>query len=345
MIKVAIIGCGGIADYHGPHLVKLPDVKVVGTCDVIEEKARSLAERIGVGKWCTDYRELLDEVDAVWVCTRPSDRVDIVTAAAEAGKHIFSEKPIALNLQDADTMIAAAKKAKVKYMLGYCLRFWNPYKLLRDTFASGELGDLVGCWTRRYMPGDMSGSWFGDQKKSGGVMLDFGSHDVDWVRWVGGDVKTVLAKTFRIRPGIQADDHGAALMLFKNGGMGYVEDSWSSWVSENTVGLIGTKGGMIVGRDDVVRKKIGDEGPEQIVDVEAGMAIDASGHSGKRDDSGEIQAVTRRGESIYEHFFRCIEEDIEPITSAAEARKTLQTVVALWQSARAGTSVDLSETM
>ncbi len=341
MIKLAIIGCGGIADYHGPQLVKLRGIKVVGTCDVVEEKAKTLAEKIGVGKWCTDYRELLDAVDAVWVCTQPSHRVDIITAAAKAKKHIFSEKPIALNLKDADATMAAAKKAKVKYMLGYCLRFWNPYKLLRDTFASGELGELVSCWTRRYMPCDMRGGWFGEQEKSGGVMLDFASHDVDWVRWVGGDVRTVFAKTFRIRPGIKADDHGAALMLFENGGMGAVEDSWSSWVSENTVGLIGTKGGMIVGRDGLVRKKIGDGGEEQMLDVEAGMEIDSTGRSGVKDESGEIRAVERRGESLYEHFVRCIEEDIEPVTSPTEARKTLQTVIAVRESARTGKSVDV----
>jgi predicted dehydrogenase len=343
MIRIAIIGCGGIADYHGPQLAKLPNVNVVGTCDVLEQKARGLAEKLGVGKWCTDYRELLDGVDAVWVCTPPFARVDIITAAADAGKHIFSEKPIALNLKDADTMIAAAKKAKVKYMLGYCFRFWNPYKLLHDTFASGELGELVSCWGRRYESCDMRGTWFGDQEKSGGVMLDNASHLVDWVRWVGGDVKTVFAKTFRIHPNSQADDHGGVLLFFENGGMGAVEQSLSSWVTENTIGLVGTKGGMIVSRDGVVRRRIGAEGTEQIVDVEAGVDVDSSGHSRKKDDSGKSQSVARHRESIHEHFFRCIEQDVEPVTSAIEARKTLQTVLALLRSARTGRSVELSE--
>jgi len=91
-------------------------------------------------------------VDAVWVCTEPFNRREIVTTAAQAGKHIFTEKPVANTLADADAMIAAAHQAKVKYMLGYCLRFWQPYRLFRDTFMSGELGELTSCWMRRFMP-------------------------------------------------------------------------------------------------------------------------------------------------------------------------------------------------
>jgi predicted dehydrogenase len=93
----------------------------------------------------------------------------------------------------------------------------------------------------------------------------------------------------------------------------------------------------------VVRRRIGDEGTEQIVDVEAGVDVDSSGHSRKKDDSGKPQSVARRRESIHEHFFRCIEQDVEPVASAIEARKTLETVLALFKSARMGRSVELSE--
>lgn len=340
MIKVGMIGCGGMGNYHGPELAKLPNVKVVGTCDLIPEKAKALADKIGVGRHCTDFRDLLPDVDAVWVCTEPFNRVEIVTTAAKARKHIFTEKPIARSLADADTMVAAARKARVKYMLGYCLRFWQPYRFIHDTFAAGELGELASCWMRRFMPWNPP-NWYGQQDKSGGVMLDFGSHDVDWLRWVGGDVKTVFGKTFRIHEGIQTDDHGGAIFLFKNGGMATAENSWASYMGESTLGIIGTKGALMMGNDGKVRRRIGHGGQEEVVNVEAATAINPQGEVGKRDETGAIRKIEVRNESIQQHFFRCIEEDIEPLTAATDGRKTLLTIMALWESSRTGKAVEV----
>jgi len=340
MISVALIGCGGMGNYHGPELVKLPNVTVAGTCDLIPEKAKALADKIGIDRYCTDFRALLPEVDAVWVCTEPFNRTEIVTTAAQAGKHIFTEKPIARSLADADTMIAAAQTAGVQYMLGYCLRYWQPYRLLHDTFASGELGELASCWMRRFMMMDPP-RWYGRQELSGGVMLDFGSHDIDWLRWIGGEVQTVFGKTFRIRDGVQADDHGGAVFTFKNGGMATIENSWSSYMGESSLGIIGTKGAMMMGSDGAVRKRIGHDGEEQVVDIETVTAVNPHGEVGKRDATGAVRTVQVHNESIHQHFFRCIEEQITPLTSAADGRKTLLTAMAIWESARTGKSIDV----
>ena len=273
MTRVGIIGCGGMGNHHAPMLKNLSNVEVAGTCDLIEDKAFSLAKKIDVSRHCTDYRELLPDVDAVWICTEPFNRMEIVTAAAKAGKHIFTEKPVALSVADADAMISAARAAGVVYMLGYVLRYTQPYRLIRDTFASGELGSLVSCWMRRFMPWKPQ-NWYAEQERSGGVMLDFGSHDVDWLRWVGGDVKTVFGNTLRVSDGAGADDHGGAIFLFEEGGMGTVESSWASCVSESTTGIIGSNGAIIMGNDGVVRKRIGLDGKEEVVDVDLLVWLD-----------------------------------------------------------------------
>ena len=221
MIKVGIIGCGGMGNYHAPFWPSFPTSRWSARADLIEQKAKALAEKIGVPH-CTNFRDLLAHVDAVWVCTEPFNRVEIVTTAAKARKHVFTEKPICNESAGARRMIAATKRYGVKYMLGYCLRFWNPYRLMRDTFAWGKLGELVDCWTRRFMPMDPRPSWYGQQEKSGGVTLDFGSHDINWLLWVGGPVKSVLGRTHRIRDGVQADEHSQTLMLFAGGGAGAV---------------------------------------------------------------------------------------------------------------------------
>lgn len=341
MIKVGMIGCGGMGNAHAPVLMKLSGVKVVGVCDLIEEKARAMSDKNGIGRFCTDYHELLPDVDALWICTEPFNRVEIVTTCAKAKKHIFTEKPIARSLAEAEKMIAVTKKAKVKYMLGYCLRFWQmPYVVIHDIFASGELGDLVSCWMRRFMPMDPP-SWYKFQEKSGGAMLDFASHDIDWLRWVGGDVKTVFGATSRVRKGAKADDHGAAMFIFKKGGSATVEDSWAAHTGESSVGIVGTKGSIIMDNDGKVRKRIGYDGPEQIVEGESVTAVDPKGNVGRKDAAGKIRKVISKNEMIQEHFFRCINEDFEPLTSGPEGRKTLLTVMALWESSRTGKAIEV----
>jgi UDP-N-acetylglucosamine 3-dehydrogenase len=335
-VKLGIIGCGGMGNHHANVLKGMEQVEIVAACDLIEAKARDTAERVAA-RWCTDFRELLDDVDAVWVCTEPFNRLGVVTACAAAGKHIFTEKPIALNLAEADEMIAAAREASVKYMVGYVLRFTEPYRLMRQALADGELGELVTCWTRRYMPWEPA-RWYGSQQLSGGVALDFGSHDVDWLRWVGGDVASVFGRTFVVRPGAAVDEHSQTLMSFRGGGMGTCDVSWSASLSESSVGVVGSTGSLVVGRDGAVRRKLAG-GEEEVLDVQAATGFDPKGNI-KTSDKGTASAT--RSETIQQHFFRCIAEDIEPITSAADARKTLATVLAIQESSRTGQAVVVS---
>lgn len=337
--KLGLIGCGGMGNYHAKILAAMDDVEIVGVCDLVEDKARKLGENLGV-KWCTDFHDLLSQVEAVWVCTEPFNRRDIVITCAKEGKHIFTEKPISNSLDDAVAMVNAADSAGVVYMLGYCLRFWNPYKLMHDTLVSGELGNLVNCWTRRYMPTDMSNVWYGWQEKSGGVMLDFGSHDVDWLRWMGGDVKTVFAFTTRVRSTMHADEHGQTLMLFENGGMGTCDVSWSSWLNESSIGVVGTKGSIIVGHDGKIRKKIGDD-EEVILEESSVVDVNPEGELGIKDEKGNIQRIETPGETIQQHFFRCIRDNMRPITPAIEGLKTLATVKAIHKSAATHTAVEV----
>ena len=333
MIKIGLIGLGGMGSGHATTLAKMPDVQIPWVCDLIAAKAEKVGSAIGARTY-TDYRQGLDAVDAVWVCTEPFNRADIVTTAAAAGKHIFTEKPIGATLRDADAMIAAARKANVVYMLGYCLRYWNPYRLIRDTFASGELGRLVTCWTRRFMPCDMrQNRWYGHQAQSGGVVLDFGSHDIDWLRWIGGDVQTVMARTARVRENVDADEHGSLMMGFRNGGYAAIDVSWSSYLGESSFGVVGTKGSMIVGNDGQVRKQVGEQGPPQVLEANATVSIDPNGNLGQ-DPHSRVQ-----GENMYAHFVRCVTQRLRPISDAEEGRRALLTWMAALESARSGQAV------
>ncbi|HUT24969.1 MAG TPA: Gfo/Idh/MocA family oxidoreductase [Sumerlaeia bacterium] len=342
MIELGIIGCGGMGSHHARTFHRMEKTEVTRVADLVEEKAVKLGREIGA-RPTTDFREMLPDVDAVVICTEPFRRTDVVVECARAGMDMFAEKPLALNLREADQILEAVEQAGVLFMTGYVLRYTHPYKLLCETFNSGELGRLVNCWTRRYMPCSMVGTWYGDQEKSGGIALDFASHDIDLLRWMGGDVKTAFAHADRVRPAIRADEHAQALLAFENGGMAALDVSWSSWLDETSLGVIGTEGSIVVDRSGTVRKKIGDK-KEQILSTQGAMSVNLAGDLGQKDGDGNIQAVASREETIQEHFVRCLEEGVEPKTNGRDARGVLQTVLAIHESARTGRAVHLNGT-
>ena len=312
-VKIGIIGCGGMGTHHAKTIHGMEGAALVGVADMIAAKATALAAELITDAY-TDFHDLLPHVDGVMICTPPFQRVDVVVDCAEAGAHIFAEKPIALDLAAADQMLAATDRAGITMMTGYVLRFTHPFQALYDTFASGELGRLVNCWSRRFMPFDTSERWYGDQAKSGGVALDFASHDIDWVRWVGGEVERVFGRIDRVRPGIRADEHVHALFTFATG-LGAIDDSWAPGLGISSIGLIGSEGAMIVGQDGAIRKKIG--------------------------DAEETVVTPEPGETIQAHFVRCIRDGLTPKVTGHDARQVLAIVLAIQESSQTGESVAL----
>ena len=200
-------------------------------------------------------------------------------------------------------MLEATDRAGVIMMMGYVLRFTHPFQALYELFAAGELGRLVNCWTRRYMPFDTSKIWYGDQAKSGGVALDFASHDIDWVRWVGGDVRRVFGRVDRVRPGIRADEHVHALFTFAEG------------LGHSSIGLVGRSGAAIVSEDGTIHKRLG--------------------------DSEETVITPEPGETIQAHFVRCIRDGLTPKVTGHDARALLAIVLAIQESSRTGEAIPL----
>jgi len=313
MTKLGVIGCGGMGSHHAKTVHDIDDVQLVGVADTIESKAVALANELGVAAY-TDFHDLLPLVDGVMVCTPPFARTDVVLDCAAGGKHVFAEKPIALNLEEADRMLEATDRAGVIMMMGYVLRFTHPFQALYELFAAGELGRLVNCWTRRYMPFDTSKIWYGDQAKSGGVALDFASHDIDWVRWVGGDVRRVFGRVDRVRPGIRADEHVHALFTFAEG-LGSIDDSWVPGLGHSSIGLVGSSGAAIVSEDGTIHKRLG--------------------------DSEETVITPEPGETIQAHFVRCIRDGLTPKVTGHDARAVLAIVLAIQESSRTGEAIPL----
>lgn len=175
---------------------QMEDVEVVGIADHRPERRDKYAAEFGFAGYET-IDELVDRGGAqvIDVCLPTFLHKDATIHAASRGCHVFCEKPMALNLDDADEMIATTESAGVQLMIGHCIRFWPEYAHLKGLQESGELGDLLSVNLTRYgeFPFWSSDNWLGDESKSGGGVLDMHIHDTDFALYLFGEPDAITS--------------------------------------------------------------------------------------------------------------------------------------------------------
>lgn len=190
-----------------------------------QEAADALASKHGA-RGTTDYASVLADksIDAMIVATPTFAHREFAVAAAEAGKHVFCEKPIALTLEDGRAILDACRKAGVRLGVGHSLRYFPSYVNATAMVKAGKIGKPGVVRSARYNRFPRGGNnWFADVTKSGGVILDLNIHDFDWLRWTFGEVSSVFT---RMKSGV---DYAYALtvMRFDDGTICHVEGSWA----------------------------------------------------------------------------------------------------------------------
>lgn len=196
LIKVGIIGCGGIANSkHMPSLKKVQDCQMVAFCDIIPERAQKAAAEYGTpdAKVFTDYKELLREkdIDVVHICTPNRSHSFITVDALEAGKHVMCEKPMAINSAEAQKMLDAAKRTGKKLSIGYQSRFRPDSQFLKKEAENGTFGDIyyakATALRRRAVP--TWGVFLDEYEQGGGPLIDIGTHALDLTLWMMNNYK------------------------------------------------------------------------------------------------------------------------------------------------------------
>ena len=191
VIKVGIIGCGGIANgKHMPSLKKVKDCEMVAFCDIVEERAEKAAKQFGTedAKVFTNYKELLKltDIDVVHVCTPNRSHSFITVDALEAGKHVLCEKPMAINSAEAKKMLDAAKRTGKKLSIGYQSRFRPDAQYLKKETETGRFGDIyyakATALRRRAVP--TWGVFLNEYEQGGGPLIDIGTHALDLTLWM-----------------------------------------------------------------------------------------------------------------------------------------------------------------
>jgi predicted dehydrogenase len=244
-VGIGIIGCGYIADAaHIPNILSMPEAKIIAIADNKQEIIDKISNKYAIQRSYTDYRQMLEnpEVDAVIISTPSNTHARIAIDAANAGKHIFVEKPMAPDLKDAYEMVEASNKNNVKLMIGYQSRFLPNHIRAKKIIQKGELGDIF--YSEFHSETLIS-------KPEDGVLVDYGVHLIDLMCWYFDNlkVKKVGALMHSIKD-YQKETEVTITVQFDNGMIGRIGafwlDSWKSWAAtDRHIQIIGTKGKIL----------------------------------------------------------------------------------------------------
>ncbi|WP_449536506.1 Gfo/Idh/MocA family protein [Ferdinandcohnia sp. Marseille-Q9671] len=266
-LRIGIIGAGGIAqDRHIPSFQKLHDIcEITAICDVNLDRAQEIAHRYGIPHVSNDYHDIFSHVDAVCICTPNKFHAEIAIAAFKAGLHVLSEKPMALNAKECESMISAAIEANKVLDIAYHYRFQKEAQAAKK--AMDEVGTplvvRVKALRQRKVPS--WGVFTNKDLQGGGSLIDWGCHFLDLALWLIGNPKetevsgSVYNKLSKLPNQVntwgpfdystfEVDDHVTAYIKFENGVSMLYETSWAANIKEDDlhVSISGIEGGLNV---------------------------------------------------------------------------------------------------
>lgn len=228
-VSIAVIGTGRMGSVHARNLRRsLPEADLVAVCDIRLEVAQAVAGELGIQRVVKDYHELLadKDIEAILIATNTDTHAAIMKDVAAAGKHIFCEKPLALDLAMIDEALAAVEKSGVKLQVGFNRRFDKSFQRVRETVASGEIGRpcILRITNRDPEPPSME-----FLRTSGGMFLDMTIHDFDMARFQIGEIEEVYALgSVLVAPDLAKIgdiDTNIVTLKFTNGAVGAIDNS------------------------------------------------------------------------------------------------------------------------
>lgn len=328
-VKLAIIGCGAVAEvFHLPVLTRMPEPDIVALVDVNEERAKELKNKYNLNcETFSDYQKVLSrDIDAVLILTPPKFHSQIAVHAAEAGKHIFCEKPMEVSLEKAKDMITAAQKGGVRLAVGLNFRFIPQFRKIHELIEKGFFGNLIGASSIHFGNASMwpSKSKFQYTKEGGGELFEMGCHHLDLLRWYLGDVKKVFANIRTIGEKVYIDDTATVYIDFDNGASAHLATGWGD-LSVNEIRVYG-EGGFASASAN--KNEVLFTGKGFVAQAPIRIKVDKN-----------ISAY----HDEFKHFFECIQKDREPIVNGIEGYKTLELTLAAYESDEKGIPIEVNK--
>ena len=344
----APIGIGVLSFAHGhvgmyvDVMKDFEDVRLVAAYDDNEDRGRPTCEAVGM-RYSPYVEDVLDDPDvqAVMVGSETSRHAELCVAAAEAGKHILCQKPMALSLEDCDRMAAAAQKAGVMYAVAFQMRHDPANIRMREIVQSGELGKIAVVRRRHCIGVLFSESfingpthWHIEADKNMGMFMDDATHAADWFHWMLGRPVSVMAEIDNVITNVAPDDNGVALFRFSQGEMGILFNSSTVMVGENTTEIYAEKGCVI--------QNYGDAPSCDVPRCPDGPAVKMFRYGSSNWDVLDIPIPPGHGERIRavpRPWVDSLINETPPPASAGDGRVAVEMMLGAYRSAKGGRRV------
>ena len=333
MVKFGIIGCGRIAQRHAEHIHKMG--KLVSVCDVVEERAKALAEKYGAA-WYTSVEEMLDgtgRADVVAVCTPNGLHARHSIMALNKGSHVLCEKPMALTVEDCRDMNDAAERADRQLFIIKQNRFNPPVAAVKRLIDEGRLGRIYSLELSCFWHRDAAyyeNSWKGTRTLDGGTLFTQFSHFIDLLYWMVGDVKEAKGYIGNFAHGdIEIEDTGVITVWFSGGAVGTINYTVNSHARnmEGSLTLFGEKGTVKIGGQYLNEL--------EYQDIQ-GYAIENLPAGNPANNYGFYQGSMSNHDKVYEHVIGALEgrypEGVAGNASGFEGLKTVEIINKIYSS-------------
>jgi predicted dehydrogenase len=335
-LNIGLIGAGGISLYsHMPSFSKNPYAEVTAVADPNLEAANRIAENFGVAKVTNDYHAILSDnnIDTVDICVPHNMHYQLVIDALNAGKNVILEKPISMNLKEADEMIATADKVGKRLLVALNQRFLPIHRKVKEMLEDGSIGKpfLANIWILGNVVADLNNplNWRGKWDESGGgALFDSGTHVIDIMRYWFGEPTAVTAvlKNLVCTQKDKADDNASVIFEYDNNlivniGVSFTVEN-EPWSEKKFI--YGSGGNVSVINEAAVPMFYLKANTPELIDVEH----NSNWHSWSVD-----KALT--------HFVDVLRGEAEPFVTAREARETLKTILAAYQASKEGRRIEL----
>ena len=336
-VRVALVRCGRISRNHFDAIAKVSELELVSVADTDVARAEQVGESYGVPAFGS-LDAMLDAVpsDLVTICTPSGLHPQHGVVAAKRGRHVLTEKPMAISLAGADDLVAACDAAGVHLFVVKQNRLNPAIQLLKRAVDKGRFGRIYMAnttvrWTRPQEYYDQE-SWRGTWEFDGGAMMNQASHYVDLMQWLVGPVESVIAKTATQARQIEAEDSGVAVLKFRSGALGVIEVNVLTYPRnlEGSITILGEKGSVKVGGTAVNR-------------------VDHWQFETYDDDDKLVDAAATNPPSVYGYGHEGYYRNLLPVlrgtaradTDGRAGRKSLELILGIYESAKTGREVPI----
>ena len=354
-LRVALVGCGKVANIHAAALRSLPDVEFVAVCDVSAERADAFAAKYGVRPF-TDLGTMLRDArqDVLIIGTPHPLHAEAAIRAAEAGVHVLVEKPLAANLADCDAMLAAARKSGVTLGAISQRRFYEPVLRMKRAIDEGKIGaPALGVFIQYswrdaayYRSDPWRGKW---DTEGGGVLVNQSPHQLDILLWLMGPALEVSGYWANLNhPTVEVDDTAVASIRFKNGGVGSIITSLSQkpgiYTKVHIHGTSGASVGVETDRGATFIAGVSEIAEPPLTDLwtvpgEEGQL--AGFQASDRAAFARVNATTHYHALQIADFLAAVRENRPPLVTGEAGRDVVELFSAIYQSSRERRAVTL----